>query len=647
MRCGMVAVARKFATRDEAFAFVLLSGPTPEAKAVAKKWFIGLADLGWEAEARETAREIEDARIATRELFIWPRPQPNGESRAEAQPASPTASPKAEPEKVRRRKVVDPEPKPKGDAEALKAAINKARVEAEIKAEIEAVKAEPEAGPEPKPAEPEVEEEPEDEPEVEAPEPAAEEEEEVVLSKRTPMLSTKLFAKRLRQRDFLATYFYKKNFWRWNGRHYAVVEEIQIEGEVYAFLDRAKTASAPGELARFQLTPRDAEAVVKCLKAGLAMGPGPMQCWLDTGTVAPTLIAFKNCLVDYETGEVLPLTPRLWITDGLDIDFDPKAECPRWDRFREEVFPGDRESQDCLEEQLGYGMTNENKFEKGALWIGKKRSGKSTCAWVQKKLVGDRSYIGLSFHTWLKNENTASAMIGKKVGVFGDVRLKPAKQYGAVGFDAGGMDHVSAEMLLKTIGRDTQALGEKYERKPHDVELWIKFIILSNEPPNLQDAGGVLASRFIKMEFRETFWGREDPNLREKLEAELPGIANRCLAAYRRLSARGRFIQPQAGLELERKIEAKVNPFAAFMQDCWIAEEGHDGPTVGEFYIAFSTWCCFTGRAWLLVNMTKQQLIQRINEIDGWEWLKSGRPHGKPRCYAGIRRCSAKKDDHG
>ena len=33
-----------------------------------------------------------------------------------------------------------------------------------------------------------------------------EEEEELVLSKRTPMISAKLFAKRLRQRDFLATY---------------------------------------------------------------------------------------------------------------------------------------------------------------------------------------------------------------------------------------------------------------------------------------------------------------------------------------------------------------------------------------------------------------------------------------------------------
>ena len=332
--------------------------------------------LAWEWERDEVSvvRRFAEAR-KERKLFICRPTQLPVESEAVAQPAP-----------LKRRKLpssAEAEPKSYG----------------ELKAEIEAgAEAEPQAEPE---AEGEAW-------------PGPEEEEELVLSKRTPMLSAKLFAKRLRQRDFLATYFYKRDFWRWNGRYYAVVEDIQIEGEVYAFLDRAKTGNGSGELTKFQLTPRDVEAVVKCLKAGLAVGPSPTQCWLDTGTEAPTLIAFKNCLVDYETGEVLPLTPRLWITDGLDFDFAPEAECPRWERFLGEVFPGDTESPECLEEELGYGMTNENKFEKGALWIGKKRSGKSTCAWVQKKLVGDRSYIGLSFHTWVKGENSASALIGRR-----------------------------------------------------------------------------------------------------------------------------------------------------------------------------------------------------------------------------------------
>jgi len=76
------------------------------------------------------------------------------------------------------------------------------------------------------------------------------------------------------------------------------------------------------------------------------------------------------------------------VRGGVDFKFDANARCPRWERFLKEVFPGDPESQMTIEEQLGYGMTNDTRFEKGALWIGVKRSGKSTLAWVQERLAG-------------------------------------------------------------------------------------------------------------------------------------------------------------------------------------------------------------------------------------------------------------------
>jgi hypothetical protein len=52
--------------------------------------------------------------------------------------------------------------------------------------------------------------------------------------------------------------------------------------------------------------------------------------------------------------------------------------------------------------------------------------------------------------------------------------------------------------LLNIIGRDTVSVGQKY-REAWQGRLAMKVIITSNEVPNLQDAGGVLASRFIKL----------------------------------------------------------------------------------------------------------------------------------------------------
>ncbi len=52
-------------------------------------------------------------------------------------------------------------------------------------------------------------------------------------------------------------------------------------------------------------------------------------------------------------------------------------------------------------------------------------------------------------------------MIGKRVGVFPDIRMKPGKHFGA-GYDAGGITYNSMEMLLKIAGQDYMTLSRKY-----------------------------------------------------------------------------------------------------------------------------------------------------------------------------------------
>ena len=49
---------------------------------------------------------------------------------------------------------------------------------------------------------------------------------------------------------------------------------------------------------------------------------------------------------------------------------------------------------------------------------------------LQERLAGVGACVSLSFHDWMKTENTREHLIGKKVGVFADVRFKPAKAYG-------------------------------------------------------------------------------------------------------------------------------------------------------------------------------------------------------------------------
>jgi hypothetical protein len=49
------------------------------------------------------------------------------------------------------------------------------------------------------------------------------------------------------------------------------------------------------------------------------------------------------------------------------------------------------------------------------------------------------AYASLNMSTWLRGDLAGQALIGKKVGVFPDVRLKEEKWYGQ-SLDKGGLD---------------------------------------------------------------------------------------------------------------------------------------------------------------------------------------------------------------
>jgi phage/plasmid-associated DNA primase len=163
---------------------------------------------------------------------------------------------------------------------------------------------------------------------------------------------------------------------------------------------------------------------------------------------------------------------------------------------------------------------------------------------------------------------------------------------------------------------------------------------LSNAIPVLNDAN--LASRFIYVAFPVSFRDREDVTIFDKLKVELPGIANRCLAAYRRLCERGRFIQPQSGLDLAKEISRGTYPFAAFMEDIMVLDRnGEVRPIV--MLCRLHEWCVDNKETDLLKRITTpshlskalKEWIQREN-IQGLN-TKTFRGHGDDRVWIGLR----------
>ncbi len=494
---------------------------------------------------------------------------------------------------------------------------------------VKEMEPEPRAEPEPERAEPE--------PEAAkfAGEQGKDDNGEVWLSKAAPYDSAKEFVRRHWIKEgVLVLYWWDGKWWRWSGICYEEMAAATVDKEVWAFLDGARTGIG-NDSSRFRPKPSDVEAVIKALKAGVGHTLNP-PCWLDGRGSAEGVLVFKNGIVDIRTGKRAKLSPRLWTQNALDFEYQPEARCPIWERFLGEVFEDDPESRECIEEWLGLGMTEDIRFHKGFLWIGTKgREGKGTLAWVQKRLCGSAGYVSLSFDDWVKGEYSKEAMLYKKVGIFPDVRLKEGKWYGQ-NFDPGGIDHVSKEWLLKIASGDGVTIRRKWNSVAWEGALPMKVTLISNDIPNLNDP--ILVSRFVKIAFRVSFRGREDIDLQKKLEAELPGIANRCLEGYRRLCRRERFIQPASGLKLEREVSARSNPWEAFVQErCVLDPVG--SVKCGVLYREFQYWCGRNGRDDLLVKQaTSSPLFSKLlkKKVPALEHVETIRPGGI-REHIGMR----------
>lgn len=87
----------------------------------------------------------------------------------------------------------------------------------------------------------------------------------------------------------------------------------------------------------------------------------------------PRLTAALSGVLDWRTGTLRAGDPADRITRSLAVAFDPDAEAPRWERFIEEVFDGDRDLIGFIHRCLGYACTGLTHEQVLALFWGRRR----------------------------------------------------------------------------------------------------------------------------------------------------------------------------------------------------------------------------------------------------------------------------------
>ena len=123
----------------------------------------------------------------------------------------------------------------------------------------------------------------------------------------------------------------------------------------------------------------------------------------------------------------------------------------------------------------------------------------------------------------------------------------------------------------------------------------VRFVIMTNELPNMRDASGALTTRVILLRLTRHFRGREDRTLTDRLTRELPGILNWSISGWHRLRERGEFLQPESGQELLDDLQDLASPIGAFTRDCCIIGPEFEA-RIDDLFSGWRKWCEAHGR---------------------------------------------------
>lgn len=367
---------------------------------------------------------------------------------------------------------------------------------------------------------------------------------------------------------------------------YRESEIATLRAALYAYIARApKAGGVAGEACK--PTAARVNDVVDAMKA-LAHWPveTPPPCWLAGEHVEDPsdLLPCTNGTLHLPTRTLLPATPHLFALHGIACAYRPDAPTPTaWLEFLHQLLPEDSEAQDLLQEWIGYLLTTRTHQQKILLMVGPKRSGKGTIGRIIRELVGRQRLVSPTL-SQLGEQFGRQPLIDKTVALIADARLSGRTDLA-----------VLSEVLLAISGEDPQTIPRK------NTTAWnghptVRFTIMTNEVPRIPDASGALASRFLVLLLRESFYGREDQTLFARLAAELPSILAWALGGLDRLATRGHFLQPSSALDAIEDLENLSSPVMAFVRALCVVKSGVSCPNT-TLYAAYTQWARDEGQS--------------------------------------------------
>jgi len=232
----------------------------------------------------------------------------------------------------------------------------------------------------------------------------------------------------------------------WDGMHWAKDHDGQVDRLAKRIADDlltdAKLVNDPETLKRrmaFALKSQSTARIAGMIELAKTEPGVPVP--FDAFDRQPHLLNVANGMVDLQTGRLLPHRRDAFATHLLDIEYDPAAVCPQFDRFVSDVLALDTDLVDYVQRAIGYAATGETREQCFFVLHGDGANGKSTFLNAVRSVLG--SY---GIHTPTDTLTVRNGGASNDLARLAGTRLVTASEANA--------DQRLAEALLKQVTGD-------------------------------------------------------------------------------------------------------------------------------------------------------------------------------------------------
>lgn len=243
---------------------------------------------------------------------------------------------------------------------------------------------------------------------------------------------------------------------------------------------------------------------------------------IKVGSFDSEYFSFGSNILDMNTlRDAGPADPNKLTFMYSDVQYDPMAKCPQFEKFINETLD-DKKSQDFLQEYTGYMLDNTFKANAFLILYGIGNNGKSVYSNTAKLLLNPLFVSSSSIETF-SGQFGVAPLVGKRADI--------STEGQEVNFDTA---------MLKSITSGDPIMVNAKNEQQYTTVIKARLLFSTNLLPRANDTTKGFSRRLYILPFKNQV-AREkvDLDLEKKLAAELPGILNWALDGLSRLRANG------------------------------------------------------------------------------------------------------------